>query len=344
MEMFGLIGSLAGAGAGIAGGIMNAEAQDETNQLNWAINVMNMQQRERERAEAIAMANKLRAEQKLGSTDIRGTRTHFVPGKGWVVEGAPDVLAMQKLQDAEQKKVLQHDLPLRRNVMDRNYSRGIQEEALADTFRRQLQNTYTPSDEGIAADLYNAQTMGLREASADAGRRAFTQVGRTGASPRAYGEVATNLSRENNNAYAKAALTSKLMSRGMGQKEADTRRNSLANLYNLFATRAQQLPEVNYKPQSIDTKGELTAAMAGDLNTGALATNMYAKKGGELDYTQANMGYGNAIAGGGAALASAFRGMGAQRQYAGGGGVTGFSGSGGGGDDYYQGSEGEFYS
>ena len=339
MEMFGMIGGLAGAGASLAGGIMNAEAQDETNQLNWAINVMNMQQRERERQEAIAMALKVRAEQKLGTTDIRGTRTHFVPGKGWVVEGAPGVLDMIALQDAEQRKVLTHDLPMRRSVMDRNYSRGIEEEGLADTFRRQLQNTYTPSDEGIASDLFNAQAMGLREASGDAGRRVFTQAMRTGQNSN-FGDIAGNLQREDNAAYAKAALTAKLASRGMGQKEADTRRSGLANLYNLFATRAGQLPETNYRPQSIDTQGTLPAGQSGLLSAGNTATSMFGKKGGELDYTQANMGWGNAVAGAGSALASAFRGMGG----GGGGRVQGFGGSGGGDSDIYTGGEGDFFS
>jgi hypothetical protein len=334
MEMFGLIGGLAGAGASLAGGIMNAEAQDETNQLNWAINVMNMQQRERERQEAIAMALKVRAEQKLGTTDIRGTRTHFVPGKGWVVEGGKGVLDMIALQDAEQRKVLQEDLPMRRKVMQRNYSRGLEEEALADTFRRQLQNTYTPSDEGIASDLYNAQAMGIREASGDAGRRVFTQAMRTGNNSN-FDDLAASMARENNAAYSKAALTAKLMSRGLGVAEADKRRSSLANLYNLFATRAQQLPETNYKPQSLDTQGTLAADQAGLLSAGNTATSMFAKKGGELDYTQPNMGWGNAVAGAGSALASAFRGMGA-----GSGGVQGFGGSGGGGNtNIYQADE-----
>jgi len=339
MEMFGLIGGLAGAGATLAGGIMNAEAQDETNQLNWAINVMNMQQRERERQEAIAMALKVRAEQKLGTTDIRGTRTHFVPGKGWVVEGSKDVLDMIALQDAEQRKVLGHDLPMRRSVMDRNYVRGIQEEGLADTFRRQLQNTYVPNDEGIAGDLYNAQAMGIREASGDAGRRVFTQAMRTGNNSN-FDDLAASMARENNAAYAKAALTSKLMARGIGQKEADTRRNSLANLYNLFATRAGQLPETNYKPQALDTQGTLPAGQSGLLSAGNAATGMFAKQGGTLDYTQPNMGYGNAIAGAGAQLASALRGAGASK----GGGVTGFGGSGGDDSELYTGGEGVFYS
>lgn len=342
MEMMGLFGGLLGAGASVAGGIMNAEAQDETNQLNWAINVMNMQERRRERDEAIAMALKQRREQQLGTTDIRGTRTHFVPGKGWIVEGSPDVLAMQKAQDREQMLRLTHDLPMRRKQMDLNYQQTFPERALADTFMRKLQNRYVPDDSVYEGQLYDVAAEGLREARRDAGRRLFTNVGRTGGNIRAYQETADAISRSANDAYAKARLNAKLAARGSGVAIADARDKNNANLYNLFATRASQLPDTQYKPENIDTQGTLTASQAGMLNTGALATNMFAKKGGELDYTTANMGYGNAIASGGAALASAFRGMGAQRQY--GGGVSGFGGSGDGDSELYTGGEGTFYS
>ena len=327
MEMFGLISGLAGAGTSLAGGIMNAEEAEETRQMNWAVAVMNYQQRERERAEAIAMALKQRKEQQLGTTDIRGVRTHFIPGRGWVVEGTPEVMAMQKAQDAEQMLKLTHDLPMRRKMMDRNYARSFGEEALADTYMRKLNNRYALPDDAYAADLYESQARGLREASADAGNRLFQNVSRTGGNVRAYQSTADAITGNANKAYADAALKSKLLSRGAGEREAQTRDNSLANLYNLFASRAGQLPDVGYKPENIDTQGTLAAGQAGMLNTGALATNMFAKKGGELDYLSPNMGYGNAIAGAGSALASAFRGMGAGSR------VSGFGGSGGGGDD-----------
>jgi hypothetical protein len=321
--MFEILGGVLGAGASLYGGILQAEAQEDANRMNWAVNVMNYQQRERERAEQIAMANKLRAEQKLGSSDIRGTRVKFVEGQGWVTTGAPELLALMKAQDAEQMKQLSIDAPMARKVRERNYSRGLQDEAMADTYRRQLGNTVTPSDDAYANDLYLAQVAGLREGSQDAGRRAFTQLFRTNDSSRA-GDVAASLARENNSAYTKAALQAKLMARGSGQKEADTRRNQLANLYNLFATRAGQGTEANFKPTNIDNSAQLESATKGDLNTGALAAQSYGKAGGTLDYVQPNLGYGNAVSGAGSALASAFRSAGARQAY---GGVQGFGGN-----------------
>jgi hypothetical protein len=334
--MFEILGGVLGAGASLYGGILQAEAQDEANQINLYNNERNLQARERERSEQIAMAEKLRREQKLGSSDIRGTRVHYVEGKGWVTEGSPALLAMMKAQDAEQMKQLSIDAPMARKVRERNYSRGLQDEAMADTYRRQLGNTVTPSDDAYANDLYLAQVAGLREGSQDAGRRAFTQLFRTNDSSRA-GDVAASLARENNSAYTKAALHAKLMARGSGQKEADTRRNQLANLYNLFATRAGQGTEANFKPTNIDNSAQLDSATKLDANIGQFTASSYGKPGGTLDYVQPNLGYGNAVSGAGSALASAFRSAGAAQAYRGGSGVQGFgsNSSAGGGDDYY---------
>jgi hypothetical protein len=339
--MLDMLGGILGAGAGIAGSLINAEEQAETREQNWEIAMLNYNQRERERSEAIAMANKLRAEQKLGFSDMRGTRTKFVPGKGWVVTGAPELLEMMKLQDKEQRNVLTKDLPMRRQVMERNYKRGLQEEALADTFRRQLvtqRQTPARSDEAYASDLYNAMAGGLREASADAGGRVFTQAMRTGQNSN-FDDIAGALQAENNKAYANAALQSRLMSRGLGEKERAEKTTQLANLYNLFATRAGALPEVNYRPQAIDDKGQATEAARNALVAGQDLTKMFAMKGGELDYLSPLTGVGNAIAGGGAALGSALSAMGSKGAYnnarGGGGGITGFGATGGGANTGY---------
>jgi hypothetical protein len=297
--------------------------------MNWAIAMMNYQQRERERAEQIAMANKLRYEQKLGTTDIRGTRTKFIPGQGWVTTGSPQVLAMMKAQDAEQMRTI-NDMQLKRQDIQRNRTRSYADENTADTLKRMFTNQLAKgptSDDAYASDLTQAQNIGLNEANRVAGGRVFTQAMRTGNNSN-MGKIAGELQKVNNAAYTEAALKGKLMARGVGAREDAAKRDSLANLYNMFATRAGVLPDVSYKPQAIDTSGTLAQSMAGDLQTGALAANSYGKKGGELDYMSPNFGVGNTIAGGASALGSAFNAMGAQQAYN--NRVGGF-GSGGGG-------------
>jgi hypothetical protein len=310
------IGAFAGAGASIAGALINAEEQEENRQMNWAIAIMNYQQRERERTEQIAMANKLRYEQQLGSTDIRGTRTKFIPGRGWVTTGAPEVLAMMKAQDQEQMRSI-NDLQQRRTDIQRNRQRSYADENTADSLKRMFTNQLAQgagSDEAYANDLLQAQNIGLGEANRIAAGRAYTQAFRTGNNSNVP-KIAGELAKVNNAAYAEAALKSKLMSRGVAAKERQDKLGGLANLYNMFATRAGVLPDVSYKPQAIDTAGTMAQSMQGALSAGSLAAQSYGKKGGELDYMSPNFGVGNAIAGGGAALGSAFNAMGAKNAY-----------------------------
>jgi hypothetical protein len=332
------IGAIFGAAGSIGGALINAEEQEENRQMNWAIAIMNYQQRERERTEQIAMANKLRKEQQLGSTDIRGTRTKFVPGVGWTTTGSPEVLAMMKAQDQEQMRSIE-DLKQRRTDIQRNRQRSFADENTADTLKRMFTNQLAKgpaSDEAYANDLLQAQNMGLAEANRVSGGRAYTQAFRTGNNSN-IPKIAGELAKVNNAAYAEAALKSRLMSHGIGAKEDAEKRSGLANLYNMFATRAGVLPDVSYKPQAIDTSGTLGPSMQGALQAGALAANSYGKKGGELDYMSPNFGVGNAIAGGASALGSAFSAMGAKNAYDNRSGVSGVGGTGysGGGSDMY---------
>lgn len=343
MSDFG-IGGLFSAGGAVIGGIMQAEAQDRATEANKMINFANMAQRAREIQDARNYAEKIRSEGKLGTQDIRGTTTKFVPGKGWVVTGSPALLAMMKAQDAEQMKQLTHDLPQRRKIMDRNYQRSFQDDAIADTFRRQLTNQVPArGDEGYASDLYQAMTTGLREAGQQTGGKAYAQSFRSGNTsnmPR----LAGALQKANNQSYAQAALQATLTARGQGAREANDRRNQLSNLYNMFATRAAALPDVNYRPQPIDVNSNIALAAGQGAQNNQIGAQVMQMQGLRQDYEQPNFGYANAVGGGAAALGSAFNVMGAKKQYdgsgggSGGGGVSGFGatgGRGGGGSGMY---------
>jgi len=340
MDMFGAIGGIAGGVLGYMGALENAAAQDRATDANREINDKNIAARERERAEAVAMAKKLQAEQKLGYTDARGMRTKFVPGQGWVSTPSPTMKRLFELQEAEQLNVLTKDLPMARAVRERNYKRGLGEEAIADTYRRKLANleaTPARSDEAYANDLYRAQTMGLQDAERTAGKRAFQQLFRTGAGSSNIAAVAGEMQDKTNRAYQAAALQAKLMSRGEGDKQKNEQRMPLANLYNLFATRASQGATADYKPQD-----PLAGDKSGDasklaLTAGQDITKLLGAPGERLDYIQPNMGYGNALAGLGSSLSSAFKGIGAQQAYNNRAGVQGFgpTGSGGGSGSMY---------
>jgi hypothetical protein len=336
MSDFGL-GGLFSAGGAIVGGMMQADAQDRATQANIGINWDNIAARAKEIREAREYAEKLRREGKLGTTDIRGTTTKFVPGKGWVVTGSPELLAMMKAQDAEQMKQLTHDLPQRRSIMDRNFKRSFQDDALADTFRRQLVGTAPAiSNEGYASDLYRAMTAGLKDADQVSGSRAYNQAVRTNNTSN-LPKIFQAQQKANNASYAQAALQAKLSARGQGERERSERINQLTNLYNTFATRAAALPDTQYRPQPIDVNSNIALAASQNNAANQIGANVMQMQGVRQDYIQPNFGMANAVGGAGAALGSAFTAMGAKKQYdqgyGGGGGqqVAGFGGSGGSG-------------
>lgn len=313
-----MIGGIAGAAGSVISGMMAAKAADRAADMNWQINLMNYYQRERERKEAMRRADVASAEQKLGTADIRGTTTKFVPGKGWVVTGAADVMEMMKLQDQAQKDVLTKDIPQRRKVQERNYVRGLGDEALAETFRKKLGNVYRGSDEAVAADLYKAMSGGIAESNRDTSKRMFTQAMRTGQNSN-FDDLAASLAGASNEAYSRAALNARMQARGKADEAYNQERGANAQLYQMFAQRAGQLPDVSYKSQAF-AEGDAADASKQSLAAMGMGANYAAQKGGTLDYIQPNYGWANAAASAGSAIGSLGRMFGAQSQRRGAGG------------------------
>lgn len=300
------LGLVGAGGAGLAG-IFGASAADRAADMNWQINLLNYYQREREREDAMRTANQARHDNQLGVTDARGNRTRFVQGVGWVTENAPGTQDMMNLQDAEQKAVLTKDLPLRRNTLERNYKRQLGEEALADTFKRQLTGLQRGDDRPYEDAIYRASVSGVKDAMDDSDSLALTHALRTDSSN--IGKVVQGLSTARSNALSKASADAKLKSMGMADEQYGKDRSGLANLYNMFAARAQAMPDVSYKPQSVDTGASqsVNPLLSGQRSLDTLATQVSAMKGGTLDYIQPNYGWANAIGGGAGALASALK-------------------------------------
>ena len=322
-----MIGGIAGAAGSIVGGVLGAQAADRAANMNWQINLMNYYQRERERKEAMRRADVASAEQKLGSADIRGTTTKFVPGKGWVVTGAADVMEMMKLQDQAQKDVLTKDIPMRRKAQERNYIRGLQDEGLAETFRKKLSNVYRGSDEAVAADLYRAMSSGIGESNREMSRKLFTQGMRTQQNSN-FGRLAGSLADASNEAYSRAALNARMQARGKADEAYNQERGANAQLYNMFAQRAGQLPDANYRPQAFN-EGDTANASAQSLQAMGMGAQFAAQKGGTLDYIQPNYGWANAIGGAGNAIGSLGRMFSSQGRRGGGSGGGGGASGGG---------------
>lgn len=304
-----MIGALIGGLGTAAGGIFGAMASQDANEKNWQINLMNYYARERERRDQMAEARINKRENQLGMTDADGNSTKFVPGEGWVTTLSDESKQLNDLQKQEQLNVLTKDLPMRRRFMDRNETRSYEDESTADTLRRDMRTTRRGSDEELEALLYNAATNRMSQAYDEAQATTVREAQRTGSSN--ITKMLQGLNRDRAASYADAAMEAKLRARGSAEQEYQNKIGGLANLYNMFATRASVGPDVSYRPQNVDAGA---GQMASQLSKQGIATGQFlaesaGKKGGTIDYVQPDYGWANAIGSGSRALGSMFKGM-----------------------------------
>lgn len=302
-----LVAAGLGAAGSIASGFMGMKAANNAADTNWQIALLNYYQRERERNDRIAQAQKVDRENKLGQTDADGGTVKFVPGVGWVQTRGKSQEAIAKAQSAEQLRILQEDLPTKRAVMNRNVQRGLEDAVDADSVRREMRTMRKTDDSELEALLYGAATRGLDDAFDETTATATREAARTGSSN--VGKLLQGIAEQRAKTQSDAAMEAKLRARGSGQQEYDSRRAGLANLYNLFATRASVAPDVSFQPMPVDANGNKATAQLSKqgLEAGNAVTTAFGQKGGSMDYVQPNYGAANAVATAGNALAGLFR-------------------------------------
>lgn len=310
--MLPLIGMALGGIGSAVGGIMGAEASADANEKNWQINLMNYYARERERREQMQESRINKRENQLGTTDADGNRTQFVAGQGWVSTRGKDGDQIADLQRQEQINVLTNDLPMRRRFMERNEGRSYEDEDTADTIRRDMKSVRRGNDAELESLLYNTATNRMAQAYDESQAATVREAQRTDSSN--IGKMLESSNRNRADSYADAAMEAKLRARGSADQEYQSKVGNLANLYNMFASRASVAPDVSYRPENVDAGMQ---QMAGQLSrqgvtVGEALAQAAGKKGGTIDYVQPDYGMANAIGSGTRALSGMFKGIAAE--------------------------------
>lgn len=297
--MFPLIGAL----GSIGGGILGAMSADNTAATNWQINLLNYYQREQERKDAIRQAQENKRDAYLGTTDASGNRTSFVPGQGWVSTLSPETKAMKEQQDREQMNILTHDLPAKRASMDKNIQRQREEEYVAGGLLDEFKRVKREPTEGMRRRMINASVGGINDAFGSTSEDVARTALRSGNTNSAM--LMADLNKQKSKALQQAFMQAQAGADTSAENDYNTKRSGVANLYNMFATRAGQAPNVSFNPQNLT--GTVDAASGRDASRGDAAMsnllNAFGKQGGTLDYTQPNNGWANAVGGAGAAIA-----------------------------------------
>lgn len=299
--VFPLIGAALGAGSSIYSAILGADAADEQNNMNWAINLYNNQQQQNARNDAQAYAEKIRGENKLGAVDQYGNRTYFDPVRGWVSE----------LSDQQQGLLdyfYANELPERRaqfeREADRSRTNDDQATQLLDEFRRV--DRENPAD--LERQLYAKATRGISEAGDNNMEAALRHAARTGNTNT--GSLVGEFTRQAMEARRSAEQDASLAARDTVNNEYNSQRGQLAQLYNMFVQQAGGDLGASLDPGSVknqNSTAQLQNAAAQGNSMGANAASMV---GGQLSPVEANNGAANAWASIGGTLNSSLNRMG----------------------------------
>lgn len=318
--------ALFGAFATLGAGALGAGAADRAAAYNYQVDLLNYYSREQERRDAIQAASRQErrtdkqiAESKLGTTDAQGNRVQFIPGQGWVTTLADDQQQLQDLYQNEELAQLLQDLPKKREVLNQNVIRQRGEDTTANALLNAFGRIDYEDPREIENQLNQASSMGITKGYDDTLREAMRGALRTGSAP---GKISAEIGKARASSLQDAFMNNKINARGQSEENVSRKQANLANLYNMFATRASSMPDVAYNPRNIEgiTAAQQGGAMSGLAGTQGLGQNSagalinaFAKQGGSMNPIEPNYGWANAVQSGGTALAEAFQSMGDER-------------------------------
>jgi hypothetical protein len=247
-------------------------------------------------------AHRLEQKQDLGMKDAEGTQTKFVEGVGWTVTETPQKQALRARQNTEQMAQFA-DAALRRRQVEENRGRQIKEGDRANALFDEMRKRPDVSTDNIKNILYNKATTGLNRGFDDTAQIAARQALRVGKDP---GPIFTELARARGEELGKASAESQAQAMTLAPQIRDQDEKVKANLYNLFATRAQADPAASFQPVS-GGDGGLAQAMRGASDTANLSVRAAMQEGGRMPFVPPNYGLANAIGATGTSLQALLR-------------------------------------
>ena len=300
---FGL-GGLFGAAGSIGGAAIAADAQRYTADTNWAIALTNYYAREREKWDAKLTARRMEAKTDLGSVDAQGTETRFIPGVGWRTELSDENQGIQARMQAETLKRLGPDAQRGRQQAERNELRQIREEDKAKALFEEMRKTPSIKASTIEAQLGDAMTAGIDEGfdktSAIASRQAMRTKNPSG------GRILREIALQRGKAVGDIQKNARQQAMTITSQLNNADDKEKANLYNMFATRAANLPGQQPTPTSIGTNETLLAQMRNSTNQSDNAFKAAQMEGGRLPFVPPNYGTANLVGAAGASLRGLF--------------------------------------
>lgn len=291
--VWGLIGGGLSALGGIGSSLLGAQSANQAAAYNYAAAQENARRADQERFAQQLQADRVFNAQTAPVVDARGNRTEYIPGLGWITTPSETTEGLILATDEEQRRRLIDDTAQMRRGLDENERDRIQEGSLADEYMRRLRQPQSIDRTELEGILLQRQLSGINDAFDDARQQAATTSLRTG-SPAS--QLTGDLTRQQADATASAALEAALQARSASQQERQAEEAQNANIYNMLASRASNVQSVPFTPTQIPTELASGSASqrAGSSNAGMALISSAGRQGGRFAPMEPN--YGNALA------------------------------------------------
>jgi hypothetical protein len=289
----------------IGGGLIGAGAQESASARNANTDQMNMWLREMERQDQTRMAARRQGEAKLGGTDAQGNTTMFVPGEGWKTFLSSQGQQLSDAQQQEQMMRLMRDLPMQRDMMEKNYATQFEDRDIEAALRDEFVNA-REDPEAMRRRLMGDAAQGINGAFDEATNAASRSSIRRGTSN--LPAILAAFAGERASAIGDAFKNAGLEARTGAEDITNQRRGNLANLISNFAQRGRALPGAQFQPMNVAGNADQMAGRFAGLasNAGAQLTSSMGKQGGTGSMVQPQYGLANTVSQGGQALGNIF--------------------------------------
>lgn len=300
------------AASAVASSGIAAKASGDASAANTAIAGRNIQSTERENFLQRIMAERLLNLQLQPTTDAFGNKSEFIPGIGFVATAAPAVKTLQDASIREQTQQLTTDATRQREGRSRAAQLGRRESGTANQLLSQfLRIVSNPQD---AQELFQLLLgSGQQEFQGEQDRQlqqVLRQNLRSGGSAQSGGNIIAKFASQGAGQRRDAAVDARLQSITGADQINQSRQGSAANLFNLFAQRAQNsFGNVAFQPEQISQQASaLSTGQRGNV-LGASQLAAFLSRGTAAQAPQVRPDFGTAqfVGEAGTALSSLFK-------------------------------------
>ncbi len=308
-----IIGAAGALGSAGLGAIVSGNAAD----TNAAIAGRNIQSTERENFLQRIMANRLLDLQLQPTTDAFGNRAEFIPGVGFTTTPAPAVKTLQDASIREQTQQLTTDAGRQREGRGRAAELGRRESGTANQLLSEfLRIVSNPQD---ANELFQLLLGSGQQAFQGEQDRQLQQVLRqnlrSGGSAESGGNIIAKFASQGAGQRRDAAVDARLKSITGADQINQSREGNAANLFNLFAQRAQNsFGNVAFQPEQISAQASTlgTGQRGNVLGASQLAALLSRGTPAQGAFLPADQSLSKLIGGAGNALSELFKTLGQQ--------------------------------